>query len=54
MGSQCLPNVEYICLSNNRMTDKGALNLIPNLNKSVKNLDLSNNNFGKKGCEIIS
>jgi len=53
MGSQCLPNIESICLSNNRISERGALNIIPNLNKNIKIIDLSNNNLGKAGCETI-
>jgi len=53
-GSQCLPNVESICLSNNRISERGAINIIPNLNKNIKILDLSHNNLGKMGCETIS
>ena len=45
--------MESICLSNNRISEKGALNFIPNLKKNIKIIDLSNNNLGKAGCESI-
>lgn len=41
-------------LSNNRITEKSAINLLNNLNSNLLVLDLSFNNIGIEGCKILS
>jgi hypothetical protein len=52
-GTQCLPEIKSICLANNRLTERGAISIIPGLNKNLLVLDLANNQLGKVGCQVI-
>jgi len=53
-GSKRMQSVEKIALGNNRITPRGAQNIIPCLNSNLLHLDLQNNNIGKIGCELIA
>lgn len=50
-GTPTYKNFEF---SHNRLTPKGADNLLPRLVLCAETLDLSENNIGKLGCEHIS
>jgi len=41
-----LPNINHFNLSHNRISDKGAQNILGRMSKNVKELNLSNNMIG--------
>lgn len=53
-GMKCIPDFYQFNISDNRITEKGAVKIIQDLNQNIKLLDISNNNIGAKGCEMLS
>jgi len=45
-GIQLLPNISDFNLSHNRISDRGAENILGKMSRNVKNLNLSNNMIG--------
>jgi hypothetical protein len=48
------PNIEKLNISSNRLSEKGTCAVLQHLNKSLKSLDLSNNNIGLQSIQTLS
>jgi NLR family CARD domain-containing protein 3 len=52
-GAKCIPEIDQICLVNNRITENGIQEIVPHLSKALRQLDLGDNQIGRKGCDLI-
>ena len=53
-GLKSSPQITKYSLANNRLTPKGANFILSKLSKKAEDIDLSNNNIGRIGCEHLA